>query len=195
MATLIELIQAESGTPAQIAAAIKAKGLTVRDIPVADLKFLLRARGMLVKQVGPSGWLGSIPTMVSLLPDQAKLPVQIWLSHITDPDSVKWETTNADYSKPFYDLYQAFDGNAPFNSGDFDAIYALGGGLAYESLTAEQVQAAIEAEALRVAAAEADAAWTAIENDFLNPARAANDRTVESLASALQAAANAIGGE
>jgi hypothetical protein len=124
---------------------IKNLGLTSTPISCYDLKFSLRMRGMLLKGVD-SNWTGSLIRLYDLLNDQEKFKFNIWLSHITDPSSTIWDTTNPEYSSVFYSIYNKFKNNEIFNIGDMDSIYALGGGLLYENLSESQIEDVLEEE-------------------------------------------------
>jgi hypothetical protein len=70
---------------------------------------------------------------------------------------------------------------------------AITGGLRYAGVTTADVQAAIDAEASRLAAETLEAEWVSLQNDGgINAAVAAGDRA--GLVAALTAAADAIGG-
>lgn len=121
---------------------LKATGVTRKDILVTDLMHLLNMRGMLVHMAKPnaegSKWTGSIPVMLAAVEGAGNpeytMATKVWFSHITNPRSVKWETTNPEYSAPFWALSQMFSESGIFNEGDFEAIAELGGGWIFSNL-------------------------------------------------------------
>lgn len=141
---------------ATIVSKFNAQGLTVRDIDLGELLFTMNFNGMLTKVVGGTTetWTGSVLDMKAAVAGDTTATTSInrWLSHITNHRNVRWETTNPEYSAPFYALYQAFN-NPPnesvFNVGDLDAIYALGGGR--RETTVAEVQALLDAKAVETA--------------------------------------------
>lgn len=183
-------------TTAEIAAEKTAEGVTVKDIDLGDLLYLLNFRDMLTKEVGNDSakkWAGSILDMQAAIAADpvATLSVKQWLSHITNTRNTDWQTSRPEYAAPFYALYVALNNSSIFNAGDMDAIYELGGGRV--EWTADEVQALIDAEAKRSTTETLDAEWTALLNDGgINAAVAAGDRI--GLVSALRAAADAIEG-
>lgn len=138
---------------ATIVSKFNAQGLTVRDIDLGELLFTMNFNGMLTKVVGGTTetWTGSVLDMKAAVAGDTTATTSInrWLSHITNHRNVRWETTNPEYSAPFYALYQAFN-NPPnesvFNVGDLDAIYALGGGR--RETTEAEVQLSIDSQSV-----------------------------------------------
>lgn len=189
-----------TGTDADVVAAVKATGLTARNISLADLLDLLNFRGMLTKLVSNNAdekWTGTVLAMKQAL---AADPVATghmdrWLSHITNPRNSNWHTTVVEFAAPFWALSQAVAGGQGMPTAeDFAAVAALGGGWLYADLTVEQF-AAQRTESQRAAAAlQLSAEWVALQNDGgINAAVAAGDRAA--LVAALTAAVAAIGGE
>jgi hypothetical protein len=154
-----------TGTDAEIVDQLKSIKVTPSKVGIPDLKFLMRERGMLVKltyedpQTGMK-WNGTVPNMIVALKamDHPALgEVNKWFSHLTDPDSDYFDTTNPYIAGEFNALAQAFGGQPTMPSvEDFDAVIGLGGGWIYGSLT----EAAYTA--MRVAAEDA-AAKVALE--------------------------------
>jgi hypothetical protein len=163
-----------TGTDAEIVAALKATGLTSRPIILSELLFLLNFRGMLTKLVSNNAdekWTGTVLAMKAAIAADpvATAHVDRWLSHITNPRNTHWDTTDANYSAPFWAMAQALAGVAGMpSSADFAAVAALGGGWMFADLTAEQFAAqrtAAETEAATVAARnERRALYDAFEN-------------------------------
>lgn len=84
--------------------------------------------------------------------------VDRWLSHITNPRNTHWDTTDANYSAPFWAMAQAVAGGQGMPSAaDFSAVAALGGGWLFAELTVEQFAA-------QRTAAQEDATATAKKN-------------------------------
>jgi hypothetical protein len=158
--SLYTLIEATGlSDPQEIADAIKAKGLTHQPINRAELIHLLNMRGMLRKIVSNNTsekWEGTVLNMQDAIlaagTDAQKNGIRLWFSHVTNVSNNVWDTTQESFARPFREMVQAF-ANVPTmpTQADFDAVLALGGGWRYESLTAEQVTAAIAAEQERIA--------------------------------------------
>jgi len=164
-----------SGTTAENVAVLQT--LTAQPIPLADLLFTLNFRGMLTKVVGSNEaekWRGSILTMKAALTaaNQTAYVAALdqWLSHITNPRNLTFDTTNPLHAATFAALNAVFgDPQAGiFQAGDFDAVYALGGGRPYADLTVEQFEA-------QAAAAEAVALKQELR-EYLNALEATFDR-------------------
>ena len=183
-----------SGTDAEIVAALKATGITARPIVLAELLFLLNFRGMLTKLVSNNAdekWTGSVLAMKAAIAADptATAHVDRWLSHITNPRNTHWDTTDANYSAPFWAMAQAVAGGPGMPSvADFAAVAALGGGWLFAELTTEQFaaqrQAAIDGEEAMELAAE----WSTLLNEAIHPV--ANDRN--SLIASLRSAADTL---
>lgn len=161
-----------TGTDAEISAALRATGVTVRQILLSDLLFLLNFRGMLTKLVSNNSdekWAGTVLAMKAAIAADpvATANIDRWLSHITNPRNTHWDTTDAAYATPFWAMAQAVGGGPGMPSvEDFGAVSALGGGWLFADLTAEQFSAQRQA-AESVAAKQAlrsriDAAWNQI---------------------------------
>jgi len=161
-----------SGTDAEIVALLKSTGLTSRPIVLAELLFLLNFRGMLTKLVSNNAdekWTGTVLAMKAAIAADsvATAHVDRWLSHITNPRNTHWDTTDANYSAPFWAMAQAVAGGQGMPSAaDFTAVAALGGGWLFSDLTVEQF-AAQRRTAEAVAAkqslrARIDAAWNKV---------------------------------
>jgi hypothetical protein len=146
-----------TGTDAEIVAALQATGVTARSIVLSELLFLLNFRGMLTKLVSNNAdekWTGSVLAMKSAIAADptATAHVDRWLSHITNPRNTHWDTTDANYSAPFWALSQAVAGGELMPSiADFAAVAALGGGWLFADLTAEQFAAQRESAAKQTA--------------------------------------------
>lgn len=161
-----------TGTDAEIVATLKATGVTARPIVLSELLFLLNFRGMLTKLVSNNSdekWAGTVLAMKAAIADDpvATAHVDRWLSHITNPRNTHWDTTDVNYSAPFWVMSQEVAGGPGMPSvADFAAVAALGGGWLFADLTAEQftaqrdvAEAATQKQALRL---RIDAAWNQI---------------------------------
>ena len=182
------------GTDSEKVAALRATGLTVRPIVLAELLFLLNFRGMLTKLVSNNSdekWSGSVLAMKAAIAADpvATAHVDRWLSHITNPRNTHWDTTDANYSGPFWALSQVVAGGEGMPSvEDFAAVAALGGGWLFADLTVEQFTAqrtAAESIAGKVAALEL------VTNTAAEAARE-EYRKAESTAESIVAAALAV---
>jgi len=162
-----------TGTDAEIVAVLKSTGLTARPIVLAELLFLLNFRGMLTKLVSNNSdekWSGTVLAMKTAIDADpvATAHVDRWLSHITNPRNTLWDTTDANYSSPFWAMAQALAGVSEMpSSDDFAAVAALGGGWLFADLTSEQfaaqrstVEAVISKQDLR---SRIDAAWNKLD--------------------------------
>jgi homospermidine synthase len=146
---------------------------------------------MLTKLVGSNEtekWRGSILTMkaaivaASVPPDNATeqqiaaaaeaaiyaLALDQWLSHITNPRNETFDTTNPLHAATFAALNAAFGDPqiGIFQAGDFDAVYALGGGRPYADLTEEQYNAQATVAAAAAAKQELREYLDALEATF-----------------------------
>lgn len=136
-----------TGTDTEIVTALKSLGLTAQQIVLSDLLFLLNFRGMLTKLVSNNAdekWTGSVLAMRAAISGDptATAHVDRWLSHITNPRNTHWDTTDANYSAPFWTLSQALAGGPGMpSSADFTAVAALGGGWLFADLTVDQFAA------------------------------------------------------
>ena len=136
-----------TGTDSEIVAVLKSTGLTARPIVLVELLFLLNFRGMLTKLVSSNAdekWTGTVLAMKAAIAADptATAHVDRWLSHITNPRNTHWDTTDANYSSPFWALSQAVAGGQGMpSSADFAAVAALGGGWLFADLTAEEFAA------------------------------------------------------
>jgi hypothetical protein len=146
-----------TGTDAEIVAALQSTGVTARSIVLSELLFLLNFRGMLTKLVSNNSdekWTGSVLAMKGAIAGDpaATAHVDRWLSHITNPRNTHWDTTDANYSAPFWALSQAVAGGPGMPSvEDFTAVAALGGGWLFADLTTEQFAAQRESAAKQTA--------------------------------------------
>jgi len=163
-----------TGTDSEIVAVLKSTGLTARPIVLADLLFLLNFRGMLTKLVSNNAdekWTGSVLAMkAAIAADPSALAhVDQWLSHITNPRNTHWDTTDANYSAPFWALFQAVAGGPGMPSvADFAAVAALGGGWLFADLTVEQFAAQRTAAETEYAAIALRAELTTAFHAYLN---------------------------
>jgi len=147
----------EGKDAATIAAELVASGVTVKPINRADLLFSLNMRGMLTKLIvnaSDEKWTGTILNMQSAIiaagTDADKSAIRTWLSHITNPTNIIWDTTDTQYAKPFLDMVQAFADQPDMpTSADFAAVVDLGGGYKFADVDAAAVQAMIDLQAKR----------------------------------------------
>ncbi len=187
------------GTPQQIVDQLKATGLTVQPIDRATLVHVLNMRKMLTKIVGNDSsekWTGTVLNMQDIIlqlgSDTEKTGIRLWLSHITNPTNLKWDTTQIEFAAPFWAMYQAFAGKTFSNkempsAADFQALAALGGGWRFATLTVEQY------EAQRTAATISDDLQSVLDTCD-ETAREAARQTGASLASIKAAVIAALGG-
>lgn len=141
-------------TASEIAAALNDSGVTKTPINRANLLHLLNMRGMLVKVIGNNAdekWTGTVLAMQAAIVasgDAASIAaIRTWLSHITNPTNIIWDTTDEAFAKPFLNMVGVFaDQPTMPSTEDFAAVVALGGGYKY-NVTAEQVQALIDKQA------------------------------------------------
>jgi len=138
-----------TGTDAEIVAALKATGVTVRKIDLAYLMELLNFRGMLRKTDGAAGserWVGTLQNLKSALiamnQTDAVTAYETWFSHVTNPRQTHWDTTQVAYAAGFWAMKQAFaDGENMPSLADFAAVAGLGGGWKFAGLTVEEFAA------------------------------------------------------
>ena len=170
-----------TGTDAEKVATLKATGVTARSIVLSELLFLLNFRGMLTKLVSNNSdekWSGTVLAMKAAIAADpvATAHVDRWLSHITNPRNTHWDTTDANYSAPFWAMAQAVAGGPGMpSSADFGAVAALGGGWLFADLTTEGFAAQrATAEALQEQQA-LQSEWVTWLNETINPLIAAGD--------------------
>ena len=190
-----------TGTDVEIMLALRATGLTTNAIRLDDLLFVLNNRGMLIRLIRPADtgekWAGTVVNMVLYLnqngtPEQAAA-VNQWFSHITNDRNNLFDTTRPEFAGAFWTLSRNFaDLPGMPTSQDFEAVAALGGGWLYSTLTVEEIQSQRAAYEAEQAADAASAAYAAAANAHLNPVLSDSARTVESIAAALLATANAM---
>jgi hypothetical protein len=170
-----------TGTDAEQAATLKATGVTARPIILAELLFLLNFRGMLTKLVNNNSdekWSGTVLAMKAAIAADAVATAHVdrWLSHITNPRNTHWDTTDANYSAPFWAMAQAVAGGPGMPSvADFAAVAALGGGWLFADLTTEQFAAQRNAAASEADRQQFQSEWVSWLNETINPLIAAGD--------------------
>lgn len=151
-----------SKTAAEIADALNESGVTNTPINRANLMHLLNMRDMFTKLINNNAdekWTGTVLNMQTAIlavgTDVQKVALKRWLSHITNVTNTIWDTTEAEFAKPFLEMVTAFAGKTieiggvPLKmptSEDFAAVVALGGGYKY-NVTANQVQTLIDRQA------------------------------------------------
>jgi len=172
-----------TGTDAEIVAVLKSTGVTARSIVLSDLLFLLNFRGMLTKLVSNNAdekWTGTVLAMKAAIAADAVATAHVdrWLSHITNPRNTHWDTTDANYSAPFWAMAQAVAGGSGMPSAaDFSAVAALGGGWLFADLTAEQFAAQRQAAQAAISQQALQSEWVAWLNETANPLIAVGDRS------------------
>lgn len=181
-----------TGTDAEIVAQLQATGITASAIPLPDLLFLMNFRGMLTKLVSnqtDEKWTGTVLAMkaalVALGQTEFVGALDRWLSHITNPQNLTFDTREPAHAAPFWGMRQALGDVASMPTiADFDAVADLGGGWLFATLT--------EAEyAAQKAAAEKEAAVSAVivKCNAAREAAEAEARLAESTPSTVAAAA------
>ena len=172
-----------TGTDAEKVALLKATGVTARSIVLSDLLFLLNFRGMLTKLVSNNSdekWSGTVLAMKAAIAGDAVATAHVdrWLSHITNPRNTHWDTTDANYSAPFWAMAQAVAGGPGMPSvADFSAVANLGGGWLFADLTAEQFTAQRVVSEAALAQQAFQSEWVEWLNETVNPLIADGDRT------------------
>jgi len=185
-----------TGTDSESVAALKATGVTVRSIVLSELLFLLNFRGMLTKLVSNNAdekWTGTVLAMKAAIAADptATAHVDRWLSHITNPRNIHWDTTDSAYSGPFWAMAQAVAGGPGMPSvEDFAAVAALGGGWLFSDLTVEQFAAQRDAAQRAGDVGVLQSEWVSLLNEVINPALASGDRAT--LRAAIEQAAEAL---
>jgi hypothetical protein len=130
------------GTPTEIVGQLKATGITQNPIRLSELLYLMNFRGMLTKLVSNQNdekWAGTVLAMkaalVSLALNDLVANLDRWLSHITNPRNVNFDTTDHAVAAPFWAMRVSFGGQEGMPSlADFDAVANLGGGWLYADL-------------------------------------------------------------
>ena len=185
-----------TGTDAEKVATLKATGVTARSIVLSDLLFLLNFRGMLTKLVSNNSdekWSGTVLAMKAAIAGDAVATAHVdrWLSHITNPRNTHWDTTDANYSAPFWAMAQAVAGGPGMPSvEDFAAVAALGGGWLFADLTVEQFAAQRDAAVQATESAELFSQWVAVQNEVINPAASNRGQLIAALRSAADSLEN-----
>ena len=190
-----------TGTDAEVVAALKATGLTATPIDRATLVHVLNMRGMLTKVVGNNSdekWTGTVLNMQDAIlaagTDQQKIGIRLWLSHITNPTNLKWDTTQVDFAAPFWQMVQVFAGQPGMPSqADFQVLADLGGGWLFATLTVEQY-ASLKASAQQAAVVAQGLAAVKTKIDAADEAARTESRKAGATVQSIVAAANAAWG-
>lgn len=132
-----------TGTDAEIVAQLQATGITARAVALPDLLHLMNFRGMLTKLVSnqtDEKWTGTVLSMKAALvaanQTESVVALDRWLSHITNPRNLTFDTREPAHAAPFWAMRQAFgDVSTMPTIADFDAVAALGGGWLFATLT------------------------------------------------------------
>jgi len=148
--------------------------VTHRAIDRATLVHVLNMRGMLTKIVGNNSdekWTGTVLAMQDAIiasGDAAAINgIRLWLSHITNPTNVTWDTRLPELAAAFWQLRSVFaDKPGMPTSADVAALADLGGGWQFATLTEaeytaqreEAVQSAAKRGALNAVQAAVEAA-------------------------------------
>ena len=139
-------------TPAEIVAILQADIRTQKPIDLGQLLFVLNNRGMLVRLIRPADtgekWSGTVVNMILYVNDQGDpqqaAAVNQWFSHITNDRNQKFDTTDPAFAGLVSLMKSTFGGQPGMPSvADFDAIFELGGGLKFASVTESEVQKVI----------------------------------------------------
>ena len=190
-----------TGTDAEVVAALKATGLTATPIDRATLVHVLNMRGMLTKVVGNNSdekWTGTVLNMqdaiLAMGTDQQKTGIRLWLSHITNPTNLKWDTTQVDFAAPFWQMVQVFAGQPGMPSqADFQVLADLGGGWLFAGLD-EPTYAAQKAAAQQAAIVAGGLAMVKAKIDAADEAARTESRKAGATVQSIVAAANAAWG-
>jgi len=190
-----------TGTDAEVVAALKATGLTATPIDRATLVHVLNMRGMLTKVVGNNSdekWTGTVLNMqdaiLAMGTDQQKTGIRLWLSHITNPTNLKWDTTQVDFAAPFWQMVQVFAGQPGMPSqADFQVLADLGGGWLFAGLD-EPTYAAQKAAAQQAAIVAGGLAMVKAKIDAADEAARTESRKTGATVQSIVAAANAAWG-
>lgn len=186
-----------TGTDAEIVAQLQATGITARAVALPDLLHLMNFRGMLTKLVSnqtDEKWTGTVLSMKAALvaanQTESVIALDRWLSHITNPRNLTFDTRDSVHAAPFWAMRQAFGGVSTMPTvADFDAVADLGGGWLFATLTVEQYAA-------QKTAAEKEQAvqWVIEKCNAAREAAEAEARTAESTPSTIAAAAETAWG-
>jgi len=137
-----------TGTSQEIVDQLVATGLTNKPVSRAELIHVLNMRDMLTKIVDNNSdekWIGSVLVMQDAIfaggTEEQKYGIRKWLSHITNPTNMLWDTTHIAFAAPFWQMHKTFaDLPTMPSSDDFAAIAELGGGWLFADLTVEQYE-------------------------------------------------------
>lgn len=163
-------------------ATLQQYGLTHRPINRAELVHTLNLIGMLRKKINNNAdekWTGTVLAMQDQIEaggtDEQKQGVALWLSHITNPTNLMWDTTQPQFAAGFWSMYEVFrDQSGMPTSEDFATIAALGGG--WIATTLEDFTSQREAAESQAASDAMMATWVAWQNDGgVNTALATGD--------------------
>ena len=154
----IQALHEAGDSPAAIVA--KLQHVTPRDIDLGQLMAMLNHSGMLSRLPFPdsttqSKWTGTVINMMNAIliggTEEQKSLVTQWFSHITNDRNVSFHTTNPEFAGAVQSLKAGFAGQPGMPSaGDFDAIFALGGGQPHKELTEARVNELISENAASV---------------------------------------------
>lgn len=190
-----------ASTDAEILAIKQKLGVTNKPINRAALMDILNKRGMLQKVIQSNSderWSGTVLNMQAAIiaggtPEQVA-GIRLWLSHVTNPTNVIWDTTDPEYAATFWELYQVFKElptapNTP-TAEDFQALADLGGGWKFADLTVEQIaelrseHTANQNSSLRIEAIQSLRAE--IENTYINPFENDGTTTADEIRAAIK---------
>lgn len=144
------------GTDDEVFKQLQPLGLSHRPINRAELVHVLNLLGMLRKRINNNAdekWTGTVLAMQDAIEavgtDEQKKGMALWLSHITNPTNILWDTTQPEFAAGFWSMYQVFrDKPGMPTSEDFVTIASLGGGwiaTTVEDYTAQRVAAETQA--------------------------------------------------
>ena len=189
-------------TPAEIAAILQADTRHVRDIMATsskpdetDLLDLLGSEFGVLRLNSKAEWIGPLVGYFDANPDSplaAGFELLLTQLQISDrPVRCGSDAAIGALTSGITSVVGALTGDVPRVTA---AVHAITGGPRYAGVTTADVEACIAAETARVTQETLEAEWVALQNDGgINAAVATGDRVA--LATALTAAAAAIGGE
>jgi len=185
-----------TGTDDEVFKQLQVMGLSHHPINRAELVHVLNLLGMLRKRISNNAdekWTGTVLAMQDAIEaggtDEQKKGMALWLSHITNPTNLLWDTTQKEFAAGFWDMYQAFrDKPGMPTTEDFITIAALGGGwiaTTLEDFTAQREAA--EKQAADEAKAEAEAAVRSSKQSALAEANDICIHLIDDIPSSTQA--------
>jgi hypothetical protein len=169
-------------TPAQIAALLAVR--TVKPIPISDLENFLDFNNVAKRNPITSQWEGPLVDAMNneALPAELRGGISSLLTHFNKPRSVQVDTTQEPWASGAADLIGALVAIGILSETQAGDVLALAGGHKYPGVNATAVQAAIDAEVIRIARSTAHTRMT----DKINAANAALSAAYDAGATAEQ---------